>query len=62
MTEMELRVLAALRQLNQEIGCVFSYDIAAEVEKCARTVRYHLNKMLGMGLVRFSKKGGWVAA
>lgn len=62
MTEMEAKVLAALRQLNRELGCVFSYDIAEEVEKCARTVRYHLNKLLRMGVVRFSKKGGWVAA
>lgn len=62
MTEMEAKVLAALRQLNQEMTRVFSYDVAAEVEKCARTARYHLNKMLDMGLVQYTKSGGWVAA
>jgi Mn-dependent DtxR family transcriptional regulator len=61
-TEMEAKVLAALRQLNQEMARVFSYDVAAEVEKCARTARYHLNKMLELGLVQYSRGGGWVAA
>lgn len=62
MTEMEAKVLAALRQLNQEMTRVFSYDVAEEVEKCARTVRYHLNKMRDMGLVQYRRGSGWVAA
>lgn len=62
MTEMELRVLAALRQLNQELGRVFSYDVAEEIEKTARTARYHLNKLLEAGRVEYSRGRGWVAA
>lgn len=68
MTEIEKTILEALRQLNQEMARVFSYDIAAEIsdrfDKSARTVRYHLSKLYSAGLVQCprGKRGGWVAA
>lgn len=64
MTETEAKVLEALRQLNREITQVFSFDVAAEIEKSARLVRLYLARLEQAGLVQRpnGKNSGWVAA
>lgn len=61
---MEAKVLEALRQLNREIKRVFSYDLAAEIDKSARQMRVYLARLEQAGLVQrpHGKRGGWVAA
>lgn len=64
MTEIEQMVLEALRELTHWIERVYSYEIAAEIDKSARQARNYLARLEKAGLVRrpYGKRGGWVVA
>lgn len=60
----EQKILQVLWELNRELGQVFSYEVAAELDKSPRTARYHLKRLEQAGWVRrpYGKQSGWVAA
>lgn len=64
LSEVELQVLQALRELRHHFTRVYSYHVAMEINKCERTARYILARLEAAGLVArpAGKLSGWVAA
>lgn len=64
MTEIEQAILQALRELTRWMERVYSYEIAAEIDKSARQARNYLKRLEDAGLVKRpnGKRGGWVVA
>lgn len=65
MNEIEQMILEALRVLSEVMEKVFSYEIAAEIERIeARQARNYLKRLEQAGLVKRpnGKNSGWVLA
>lgn len=63
MSKLELDILYALWRLGQELRQVFSYEVAAEVDKSPRMARVYLRRLEQRGYVDrpYGKRSGWVA-
>ena len=64
MNEIEQAILRALRELSDLPIRIFSYDIAAAIDKSARQARNYLARLEKIGLVKRpnGKNSGWVLA
>lgn len=57
LTDIELAVLQALRELQRTFNKVYSYHVAMEINKSERMARYYLARLEAAGLV--THPGGW---
>ena len=64
LSEIELQILRALRELRRTFKRVYSYHVAMEIDRGERMARYYLARLEAAGLVRHPKgnRSGWVAA
>lgn len=64
MSEIEQKILEALRRLNQEMARVFSYDVASEIDRSPGRTREYLRRLEKRQLVTRGgrQRCGWVAA
>lgn len=62
LTDMELAILQALRELPRTFKRIYSYHVAMEINKSERTARYYLARLEAAGLVTHPKgrRSGWV--
>ncbi|MEO8608890.1 MAG: hypothetical protein ABI690_13445 [Chloroflexota bacterium] len=63
-TDVDLAILQALRELRRTFRRVYSYHVAMEINKGERMTRYYLVRLESAGLVvrPLGRHSGWVAA
>lgn len=64
LTDIELAVLQALRELQRSFKRVYSYHVGMEINRSERTARLYLARLEAAGLVTHPKgwRSGWVIA